>query len=99
MANHQECKQRPGAFVPVIDRNRCEGKGDCERVCPVGVFALGTLPKSMRAGLSVKGRIKGIVHRWQQAILVHPEFCEACSLCVSACPEKAINLARSAAAK
>jgi NAD-dependent dihydropyrimidine dehydrogenase PreA subunit len=99
MANHPECKQRPGAFVPVIDRNRCEGKGDCERVCPVGVFALGALPKSMRAGLGVKGRIKGIVHRWQQAILVHSELCKACSLCVSACPEKAINLARSAAAK
>ena len=25
-------------LAPVIDRNRCEGKADCERVCPFGVF-------------------------------------------------------------
>ena len=90
-----DCKQEPGAFSPVIDRNRCEGKGACVRVCPVGVFAVDTLPKSAREGLSVKGRIKGVVHRWQQALLINAERCEACGLCVSACPEKAITLARS----
>ena len=38
------CKQVPGAFAPVIDRNRCEGKGDCVAVCPRNVFVLGVLP-------------------------------------------------------
>ncbi len=94
MSHLPECKQAAGSFHPVVDRNRCEGKGDCERVCPVQVFAVGTLSAELRAGLSLRGRIKGLVHRWQQAVIVHAERCEACGLCVSACPEKAITLAR-----
>ena len=89
-----ECKQAPGTFRPVIDRNRCEGKADCVRVCPVSVFAVATLPKSERAGLGLRGRIKGMAHRWQQAVLVNADACEACGLCVKACPEDALTLAR-----
>ena len=44
MTSPASCKQAPGAFVPVIDRNRCEGKADCVRVCPVGVFAVDFIP-------------------------------------------------------
>ncbi len=84
--------------MPVIDRNRCEGKADCVAVCPVSVFAVQTLPKDQRNGLSLKGTIKGYVHKWQQAILVNPEACEGCGLCVQSCPEKAITLARAKAA-
>ncbi|HEV8332413.1 MAG TPA: ferredoxin family protein [Steroidobacteraceae bacterium] len=89
-----ECKQEPGTFRPVIDRGSCEGKADCVRVCPVGVFLVGTLPKELRAGLSIKGKLKGFAHRWQQALLVNEAACEACGQCVSACPEKAITLER-----
>jgi 4Fe-4S ferredoxin len=89
-----DCKHPPGAFVPVIDRARCEGKAQCVRVCPVGVYAVGTLPPDQRAGLSLRGRLKGVVHRWQQALLVNAGACEGCGLCVTACPEKAITLAR-----
>ena len=32
------CEQEPGVIYPVVDLNRCEGKGDCERVCPENVF-------------------------------------------------------------
>lgn len=95
LSNSIECKQQPGAFRPVIDRNRCEGKADCVQVCPVSVFAVGTLPKEQRSGLSVKGKIKGFVHQWQQALLINPDACEACGLCVDACPEDAITLSRS----
>lgn len=89
-----ECKQGPGVFRPVVDRNSCEGKGDCVRVCPAGVFLVDTLPKEMRVGLSMRGKLKGFAHGWRQALLDKPTSCEACGLCVSACPEKAITLER-----
>jgi NAD-dependent dihydropyrimidine dehydrogenase PreA subunit len=91
------CKQAPGTYRPQIDRNRCEGKADCVRVCPVGVFAVGTLPAAQRTELNLAGRLKGFVHRWQQAMLIKADACEACGLCVSACPEKAIKLVKLAA--
>jgi 4Fe-4S ferredoxin len=94
MTTAAECKQQAGVFLPVIDRNRCEGKADCMKVCPVGVFSVGKLPSELKVGLSLKGRLKGMAHRWQQALLVAPEACEACGLCVSSCPEKAITLRR-----
>jgi NAD-dependent dihydropyrimidine dehydrogenase PreA subunit len=90
------CKQAPGTFVPVIDRNRCEGKADCVTVCPNDVFEIAVLPKFERHGLSLKGKVKGFAHGWKQALLPNAGACEACGLCVSACPEKAIRLARSA---
>jgi 4Fe-4S ferredoxin len=90
-----ECKHEAGAFRPVIDRNRCEGKADCVRVCPVSVFAVATLPDDQRSGLTLRGRIKGYAHKWQQAALVNVQACQACGLCVKACPEDAITLIRS----
>lgn len=89
-----DCKQAPGLFVPVIDRNRCEGKGPCIDVCPEQVLRMFTLPVAERAELSLVGRIKGFVHRWQQAEVAAPERCKACGVCVSACPEQAIRLVR-----
>ena len=77
---------------PVIDRNRCEGKAACVSVCPESVFIVGTLPKEQREGLSFRGRIKGLAHGWQQALLAHPDACMACGLCVKSCPEKALTL-------
>jgi ferredoxin len=55
---------------------------------------VGTLPKELRICLSIKGKLKGFAHRWQQALLVKETACEACGQCVSACPEKAIKLER-----
>jgi NAD-dependent dihydropyrimidine dehydrogenase PreA subunit len=78
----------------VIDRNRCEGKGDCVRVCPNKVFELGVLPKSERGSLSFIGKVKGLAHGWNQAFMPNLRACEACGLCVSSCPEKAITLTR-----
>ena len=94
MSAPRDCKQAPGAFIPVLDRSRCEGKGECVRVCPVSVYAVGTLPPEQRSGLGLRARLKGMAHRWQQALLVNPGACEACGLCVQACPERAITLAR-----
>ena len=90
----KECKQELGVFIPVIDRNRCEGQADCVPVCPYTVFTFGALPKEQRTGLSIIGKLKGAAHGWQQALLVNPENCCACGLCVKACPEHDITLAR-----
>jgi 4Fe-4S ferredoxin len=90
-----DCKQTPGVIRPVIDRNRCEGKKECVAVCPYNVFAIATVAPEMRRGLSLRGKLKGFAHRWQQAFAVNAGACHACGLCVSACPEKAITLVRS----
>lgn len=88
-----DCKQ-VGLLAPVIDRNRCEGKEDCVRVCPYEVFSLGVLPREQRAQLSLLGKLKGFAHGYKQAFAVNADRCHACGLCVTACPEKAIKLAR-----
>ena len=90
----RSCKYPAGIMVPVVDRNRCEGKAQCVKVCPTNVFVLGTLPHSERSNLKLSGRITGFVHRWQQALLINPSACEACGKCVAACPEQAITLTR-----
>lgn len=68
MTTKENCKQPAGAFVPVIDRNRCEGKKACVTVCPFNVFSVGTLPKELRQNLSFRGKVKGFAHKWQQEI-------------------------------
>jgi 4Fe-4S ferredoxin len=88
----KDFKRPAGTLRPVVDRNRCEGKGPCVTVCPVDVFEMGALPKSIRTGLSWRGKLKGFAHGWKQVLVVQPEACRACGLCVTACPESAIKL-------
>lgn len=88
-----DCKD-PGVLAPVIDRNRCEGKQDCIRVCPYQVFELGTLTSAHKAELTVLGRLKAWAHGNRQAFAVRADACHACGKCVEACPERAIRLAR-----
>ena len=87
-------EQERGLFIPIIDRNKCEGKATCVPVCPHDVFEMGILPKEERGGLSMKGTLKGFVHRWEQVFIVQENACTACGLCVQSCPEKAIKLKR-----
>lgn len=94
MSQATDCKHDAGEFRPRIDRNACEGKAECVRVCPYQVFTLGTLAREDRRGLSVLGKLKGYAHGWQQAFAVRADACHACGLCVAACPEKAITLER-----
>ncbi|TWB18484.1 NAD-dependent dihydropyrimidine dehydrogenase PreA subunit [Nitrospirillum amazonense] len=98
MPDNASCKQAPGVIVPRIDRNRCEGKDDCVRVCPYDVFEIGVLPAAERGDLSLGGRVKGFFHGYRQAFAVRADQCRACGLCVSACPEHAITLIRAPAA-
>jgi NAD-dependent dihydropyrimidine dehydrogenase PreA subunit len=93
-AKDLSCRQAPGVMVPVIDRNRCEGKAACVAVCPTKVFVIGVLPPGERAGLSWRGKLKGFGHGWKQAFTPNAAACEACGKCVEACPEDAIRLVR-----
>ena len=88
-----ECRGEPGKVAPVVDRNRCEGKEDCVRVCPYDVFKMSTLTSVERKGLRFVGRIKAWAHGNRQAYVVKPWACRACQLCVEACPEDALSLA------
>ena len=90
-ARAPSCKET-GRLVPVVDPKRCEAKGDCVRVCPTGVFELRRPTDDERAALGWLGRVKLRVHGGHQAFVTTPSACEACGLCVPACPEKAITL-------
>jgi NAD-dependent dihydropyrimidine dehydrogenase PreA subunit len=92
----EECRQPPGVMEPVVSQARCEGKADCVRVCPCGVFEVRSVPDTEKAALGAFTRFKLFVHGGKQAYVVHPEACEACGLCVTACPEKAVTLRRRA---
>jgi len=89
-----QCKQEPGVFRPVIDRNRCEGKEECVVVCPYQVFSMGTVEPELRRGLTLIGKLKGYAHNWHQSFALNADACHACGLCVAACPEKAIRLSQ-----
>jgi len=86
------CKDVAAIVVPVIDRNRCEAKEDCVRVCPYDVFEVRPLGLAEKATLNLSGRIKAFFHGNRQAFVVQPDECHACRLCVAACPEQAITL-------
>jgi 4Fe-4S ferredoxin len=88
-----DCRGVPGRVAPVVDRNRCEGKEDCVRVCPYDVFEMGKLTPEERAALSLLGRLKAWAHGNRQARVVRPRDCHACQLCIAACPEQALRLA------
>jgi len=89
-----DCKHDAGLFAPVIDRNRCEAKEDCLRVCPYDVFEIAMLSSEDRRSLSLVGRLKAWAHGGRQAFAVRANACHGCGLCVEACPEGAIHLAR-----
>ncbi len=91
MPGAAECKEI-GRLVPVIDSSRCEGKADCERVCPYGVFAVRRLSDTERAALGLLTRFKVFVHGGKQGFVERGADCHACGKCVVACPEKAIKL-------
>ena len=88
----RSCKATTTDRVPVVDRNRCEAKEDCVAVCPYDVFEVRVLTTEERTGVSWRGRLNLFAHRGRQAVVVRPDDCHACGLCVAACPERAIRL-------
>jgi 4Fe-4S ferredoxin len=88
------CKQAPGIIFPVIDLNRCEGKGDCERVCPENVFDVRRIEEEDYRRLGLLQRFKLRIHGLNVAYTPNVDACRSCGLCVTACPEHAITLAK-----
>jgi NAD-dependent dihydropyrimidine dehydrogenase PreA subunit len=88
----ENCLAAPGLYFPVIDRNRCEGKGDCARICPHGVFEVRTIDAEDYDNLSFMGRMRNAIHGRKSAYTPNASQCQACGLCVVACPEQAITL-------
>lgn len=92
-ASTESCGGEPGNVAPVVDRNRCEAKAECLRVCPYDVFEIRTLSAADRSSLSWSGALKAWAHGHKQAFVVRPDGCHACQLCIKACPEQALSLA------
>lgn len=89
------CKSEPGNFRPEIDARRCEGKGQCVAVCPYDVFEVGRLADEAFKAMPLRVKLKLWAHGRKTAYTPNAEACQACGLCVAACPEQAIRLVRS----
>jgi 4Fe-4S ferredoxin len=90
----ESCKQPPGVIVPIVSLKRCEGKGDCVKVCPENVFRVQRIEQDDYSDLNAFHRFKLRVHGMQVAYTPNADACRSCGLCVSACPEQAITLQR-----
>jgi 4Fe-4S ferredoxin len=80
-----------------VNLGRCEGKSDCVRVCPENVFEVRRIDDADYQPLGVLQKFKLRVHGMQVAYTPNADACRSCSLCVTACPEGAITLAKTAA--
>ena len=90
----ERCAGRPGTWGPVIDHGRCEGKSDCVVVCPNAVFEVRRIERTDFADLDLLAKLRVVAHRRRTAYTPGFDQCRACGLCVVACPEGAITLAR-----
>ena len=88
------CKAEAGSYVPIVDLTRCEGKDDCVEVCPYDVFEVGPIDEGVYRALPARNRFKLWVHGKKIAHTPNADACQACGLCVVACPEHAISLQR-----
>ena len=90
-------EQKPGLFIPTIDRTRCEGgyhsacgsaKSPCVPACPYSVLEIHSLTVEDKRLLSLLARFRAWVHGNRQVYVVKSDGCTACAHCVKACPTK-----------
>lgn len=88
----EQCHAEAGRYLPLVNQSRCEGKADCAAVCPFGVFEVRHIADADFARLGLLGKLKSVAHGRKTAYTPLADKCQACGLCVVACPEKAIRL-------
>ncbi len=91
------CNPQAGQVLPEINLSKCEGKRDCVSVCPYNVFEMQEITSEQYKTLSFTGKVKTLFHGRKKAFAVRSSACQACGLCVTACPEKAIKLVKALA--
>lgn len=87
-----ECKAPAGTWTPQVNHGRCEAKRDCVEVCPYDVFEVRRIEPADYKPLGLLAKLKVRVHGMQTAYTPRADLCQACGLCVVACPERAITL-------
>jgi NAD-dependent dihydropyrimidine dehydrogenase PreA subunit len=88
----EDCRAEPARYTIVVDRGRCEGKQDCVDVCPYNVFEVRRIDDADFAALGWLGKLKSVAHGRKSAYTPRIDACQACGLCVVACPEHALSL-------
>jgi 4Fe-4S ferredoxin len=88
------CNGEPGNFIPIVNAQRCEGKGACAAVCPYDVFEIKRMPDDQFSTMPFFVKVKLWIHGRKTAFTPNMDDCLACGACVSACPEHAIILSR-----
>ena len=88
----EDCRAEPGSWRITVDRGKCEGKGDCVEVCPYGVFEVRRIAADDYARLGLLARLKSRAHGRKSAYTPLMAACQACGMCVVACPEHALTL-------
>jgi heterodisulfide reductase subunit A len=84
--------QQSTSWIPaaVVDSTRCNGCGDCARVCPFMAVTLAERPGDKKAGKP------GDPEMWKlgggKLAAIDSLLCTGCGNCVSACPVKAVQV-------
>lgn len=88
----ETCDEETGRLVPVVDMLQCETRGPCLEVCPYSVFEIRSLKKEEWDQFTWFPRMKIWLGGGRSSFVAKPDSCQACGLCVTACPQKAIKL-------
>ena len=53
----KNCKPKAGVLIPIVNLNKCEGKGHCIEVCPYDVFEMKPISDEEYAQMNFVGKL------------------------------------------